>query len=188
MIPVWRTGFSHRSFEIFGGEIPVSTPGSRPPRGLSWMPQLSKAQLSKALLRRGLPCEGGCEGGACVRDGAGTAPCSPAASLGREQDPCHPGKGARLDWCCPSPQRRGNVGNPCRIQRWAKTIGCRAPAAEEPRYLSRLGIHPCSSSLHPRQTGTSCAWERPQQSGVPRPRASPAAAARRGHGPSSRLK
>lgn len=64
LIPVWRTGFSHGSFQDLPGRHPVSAPGWR--ASSSW--NSMEAQLSKALLKWSLPCKG------AVRDGAGWLP------------------------------------------------------------------------------------------------------------------
>lgn len=78
LIPVWRTGFSG----ILQGKDPVSSPGWR--ASSSW--NSMEAQLSKALLRWGLPCKG------AVRDMGQAGSLLPAVSLCWEWDPGHPGE------------------------------------------------------------------------------------------------
>lgn len=149
---------------------------------------LSSANLSSAKLCSGgvSPARGAARGAACVRDGAGTGPCSPATSLGREQDPCHPGELCQAGSVLPIPAQPvpaapGKCRQPVLNQRWAKTIGSRR--------LRSLGTCPSWGSTPeaarciPDVRARWRAWERPQQSGVPRPRASPAPAARRGARP-----
>lgn len=109
------------------GRDPVSAPGWR--ASSSW--NSVEAQLSKALLRWGLPCEGAGDMGIWGR----LAPCSQAVSLCWEWDPGHPGKlcqaGSVLPVLAqPVPAAPGSADNPSSIQRWAKTIRC--PRAPDP--------------------------------------------------------
>lgn len=172
LIPVWRTGFPRGPLRSSGERPLVSTLGSQTPHGISWMPW-----LSKALLRWGLPCEGGCLRQGRGRHGSLLAGRAPGAGTGLV--PPRRAVPGRIGAAHPSAARPRSAGEMSATRLESKG-GQRLSGAESCRLRSR-GTCP---SRGPIPEAARCvpagrAWEPPQQSSVPRPRASPAAAARR---------
>lgn len=134
--PSLENWFLTRSFEILGGERPREHAGlaSSSWNFLDASAQQTSAQVGSPL-RGGLPVSG---------TGQARVPARRLGPWGMNRIRATPASCARLDWCCPSRPRSAGEVLATRIESKGgqRLSGVRELSAEEPQYLSQLGIDP----------------------------------------------